>query len=161
MSVSFWHKEVYSGRLFVSFLFCFCGGRGRCFVFIKLSKASPAHTCTGQSGKCTKWMAVPNIWAGFPCLQCSLTLMLQQEAKWHVFSLACLPSDIGPVITDVEKMWKEVLFLLIIANEQVLSYCISLLFWVFFFNCNYSVLKFMFSLFIFWHYLSDYHEIAN
>lgn len=56
-----------------------------------------------------------------PCLPCSFTLVLMQRQS----GLACLPSDRGPVITNVERTGKEILFVLIIAKEQVLSYCTS------------------------------------
>lgn len=41
--------------------------------------------------------------------------------------LACSPSDRGPVITNVERTGKEILSVLIIAKEQVLSYFTSTL----------------------------------
>lgn len=48
--------------------------------------------------------------------------------------LACSPSDRGPVITNVERTGKEILSVLIIAKEQVLSYFTSTLLVGFFFK---------------------------
>jgi len=81
-------KRDVAGRFFffvVVVVVLFCSGRGRCFAFIKLSKAEAAHFYTSQPCKCTNQTVIPNVWSGFPRLQCSLTLILKQEAEWYFF----------------------------------------------------------------------------
>lgn len=94
-------------------------------MFIKVSVVKTASTYTGQSYKCSMWMAVSNLWAVFSPPAAQFDLLYRTVGKSvFVLSAVCI-SGSSAVTTECAPKPKEILFMCIIAKEQALNYCTS------------------------------------